>query len=303
MGDDYPAAHSMDTEWFAVDRYGFVAAFSSGEIGAVPNAAAADLDLVELLRAIHSPADPLYDLDVLTGPDPDPAGLHIGDPDPDLSAATPATTEITAASNFLGPFRATDLEVFRGRPILMFLPSLDPVRDEIDQRLAIPVPSRRTFAVLFDRLPLATYRRLHSDGACLGCFWDFEYEGRSLPNQFGLYTYRHLDTYGFPEPYRRFGSPLQLLHVDQLPPELRDRLMPTCFEAIGFEDAEFLQPLEHLPCATWRAFAYVTTGPRKLLRPIPAQEDQFREEYEQLAGVPDLEVEPLPPESPGSPTA
>src|SRR5688572_22263668 len=33
---DYPAAHSMDTFWFAVDRDGHVAMFSSGEAGAVP---------------------------------------------------------------------------------------------------------------------------------------------------------------------------------------------------------------------------------------------------------------------------
>jgi hypothetical protein len=33
---DYPAAHSMDTEWFAVDEHGNVGRFDSGEDGAVP---------------------------------------------------------------------------------------------------------------------------------------------------------------------------------------------------------------------------------------------------------------------------
>jgi hypothetical protein len=33
---DFPAAHSMDTEWFAVDRDGHVAVFVSGENGPVP---------------------------------------------------------------------------------------------------------------------------------------------------------------------------------------------------------------------------------------------------------------------------
>lgn len=33
---DFPAAHSMDTEWFAVDDDGHVAVFDSGEGGAVP---------------------------------------------------------------------------------------------------------------------------------------------------------------------------------------------------------------------------------------------------------------------------
>src|SRR4051812_43870063 len=42
MPDDFPAAHSMDCEWFAVDRDGYVAVFDSGEAGAVPTAACID---------------------------------------------------------------------------------------------------------------------------------------------------------------------------------------------------------------------------------------------------------------------
>lgn len=37
---DYPAAHSMDTEWFAMDEEGHVALFRSGEIGVLPETAA-----------------------------------------------------------------------------------------------------------------------------------------------------------------------------------------------------------------------------------------------------------------------
>lgn len=36
---DYPAAHSMDTTWFAVDADGVVAEFNTDEDGALPNAA------------------------------------------------------------------------------------------------------------------------------------------------------------------------------------------------------------------------------------------------------------------------
>ena len=37
METDFPAAHSMDTTWYAVDEEGHVAMFESGEDGAVPN--------------------------------------------------------------------------------------------------------------------------------------------------------------------------------------------------------------------------------------------------------------------------
>jgi hypothetical protein len=39
MHPDFPAAHSMDTTWFAIDRDGRVASFTSHESGAVPFAA------------------------------------------------------------------------------------------------------------------------------------------------------------------------------------------------------------------------------------------------------------------------
>ncbi len=34
--EDYPAAHSMDTEWYAIDEDGHIAQFDSGKFGAVP---------------------------------------------------------------------------------------------------------------------------------------------------------------------------------------------------------------------------------------------------------------------------
>ncbi len=39
MGGDFPAAHSMDTTWFALDRCGHVGVFHSGEEGAVAEGA------------------------------------------------------------------------------------------------------------------------------------------------------------------------------------------------------------------------------------------------------------------------
>lgn len=56
---DFPAAHSMDTTWFAVDRDGHVAVFDSGEAGAVPVEGYTDewepiLD--ELVKAAGGPA-------------------------------------------------------------------------------------------------------------------------------------------------------------------------------------------------------------------------------------------------------
>lgn len=40
--EDYPAAHSMDTTWFAVDKDGYIAEMDSDEVGAVPCAYGGD---------------------------------------------------------------------------------------------------------------------------------------------------------------------------------------------------------------------------------------------------------------------
>ena len=54
MRVDFPAAHSMDTDWFAVDADGNVGLFDSTEDGAVPNAAA----------TLGGAGEPSFDADV-----------------------------------------------------------------------------------------------------------------------------------------------------------------------------------------------------------------------------------------------
>ncbi len=53
--EDFPAAHSMDTEWYAVDSEGNVGHFRTGEAGAAPVSAVGnqeeDRSLEEIIRA------------------------------------------------------------------------------------------------------------------------------------------------------------------------------------------------------------------------------------------------------------
>ena len=39
MEPDFPAAHSMDSSWYAIDKNGHVALFDTGAGGAIPNGA------------------------------------------------------------------------------------------------------------------------------------------------------------------------------------------------------------------------------------------------------------------------
>jgi len=55
MDADFPAAHSMDTDWFAVDQAGYVALFDSRENGPLPP----DADRQDLAISAYFPGFPL----------------------------------------------------------------------------------------------------------------------------------------------------------------------------------------------------------------------------------------------------
>src|SRR5262245_26336869 len=60
---DYPAAHSMDTLWYAVDVNGAVAFFDSGEAGPVPKSATrrGNGDVPRLVRILGGDCDDDFD--------------------------------------------------------------------------------------------------------------------------------------------------------------------------------------------------------------------------------------------------
>jgi hypothetical protein len=58
---DYPAAHSMDTSWYAVDPAGHVAVFESGENGHAPNAAGEGAFYLNDLFRARNPTVPDWD--------------------------------------------------------------------------------------------------------------------------------------------------------------------------------------------------------------------------------------------------
>lgn len=92
-------------------------------------------------------------------------------------------------------------------PILMFLASLDPVRDEIEADHAAPLPATEGVAVLFPTLSQALSQRLHQSGACLGCglhFQDADMEEDS-PDMAarGLFCFEHLTENWISGPYYR----------------------------------------------------------------------------------------------------
>jgi hypothetical protein len=179
MAEDFPAAHSHDTLWFAVDEAGHVGVFWSGPLGHSPETAENAEDLPgELWRLCHP-------------------GEH---PAPAYSARFPADPETVAV---------------------------------------------------------------------LGLFY-YDYGRAGLPLLPWVYNL---------EPYHLARPPEAPLHIDQLPPALRERCKRIRFERVHFAQSEWLQPLEQYACDyryKIERVAYLG-GDGKTVRPIPGREEDFRQ--------------------------
>jgi hypothetical protein len=168
METDYPAAHSMDAMWFAVDAAGHVGVFDSGEDGHVPEGASDDYDLiVEIWNLRHPRKKGALDIEQLAG-------------------------------------------------------------------------------------------------------------------EFGIFMYSYAnldDSIVQIAPYRRTINPENPLHLDQLPPALRQQARQFRFDKFDFVQSQLVQPLEEFPCVFWYeegSVAYLCSD-GKTVRPIPGKEDQFAE--------------------------
>lgn len=270
METDYPASHSMDTCFFAIDRDGHVAIFETGSAGAVPASAFGGDEAYQMLEQFGSlpRGEALYD----------PSGHRV-------------PGSVQQSDRHAG-------QAGSDHPILMFLSSLDPVRDEIAAGRAEALPSTEGVAVLFQRLPQALGQQLHADGACLGCEWHFQAHNREIAER-GLFCYSHLSDDCLAGPYGRMQQPAQPIHVDQLPPQIRGAVKTMCFSSLCFAETPHIQPIEHAECVSWEPAWMDVTG--KHIRPVPGREDDYAGQYEELAeiaGEDNLHIEPPPGHQP-----
>jgi hypothetical protein len=259
---DYPAAHSMDTTWFAVDRDGHVAWFYSGEDGAVPRAAASDAEGDALRTLLEGLPANLPGLDLMTW-----LGEGEGSEERHVDWATHRP-------------KGWDWH-------LLFLESLDPIEGQLDEEESqcLSVPAPVGFAVLIQGLPKALAKRLHKAGACLGCFGPIDYD--ELPGHLGLFTYA---TEGGPwgaSPYGRVRAPQTPLRVEDLDAELREALSGMRFDGLCFAETERLQPVDHASCEAWGDVYVDLDG--KTLRPIPGREGRYRQFYEEMSRRPEFQ--------------
>jgi hypothetical protein len=266
MDADFPAAHSMDTVWFAVDADGHVGYFTTGEGGAVPVSA----DLPEPHDA-YEVRDRLEEC------------LPSGEARYDLQGFVPP-----------GPRRERrrhQPELSRSQGVL-FLKALAPARQQkllADRHL---IPACADLAVIFGPLPEDLFRLLHTGRHCLGCFDLSDFDARwEMIAERGVYCYGH-PTYYYGDraedaiagPYGRTMVPHAPVHLDQLPPGLRKVIAGTPFKGLRFAETVHIQPCELGPVVCELNVAYLTRDGGTILPIDGTDPDDYRKFHEWLTG-------------------
>jgi hypothetical protein len=141
---------------------------------------------------------------------------------------------------------------------------------------------------------LEVLRRLHGQPTGKGQDPDWDAVLQEAAER-GLFVYEYIDEpFDLPAPYTRIFEPGAPLHVDQLPPDLRKMVKDISFDKADFAQGEHIQPVEHIPCEFWSEedVAYLASD-GKTVRPVPGQEDRFREFCEEFRETFPEESSPL----------
>lgn len=264
---DYPAAHSMDTIWFAVDRDGHVAVFASGEAGAVPVDAYLGEDGEEM-------ADGAFP----DGPATEPIFVRDRvEPGRSAHAAAPAPGHATSPST------------------LVFVDDEAVVAADVAAGLARPVRADVGRAAFYPAMPAEVHERLHASGACRACTWYFGEESSELAAR-GFFRYEHRTDNWIAGPYGLDALPAEPLRAEQAEPAF---LRKTVRYDGCFAETRTLQPVERWTCEAWGA-AWLASD-MKTVRALPGKERDYAEEVAQLRDVDEgLDVTPPDPAAPAS---
>lgn len=265
MTGDFPAAHSMDTEWFAVDADGHVGVFATTETGALPlpgdDYYQQSAEYLDLIAAVVPRGGVVHDARGLV------PGVHARDGNP---------------PGYGG--------------MLVSLGSLDPLRAALDRGDAEPAVIGSGVAALLLRLDaelVEVWRRLHADGQCRGCRLRNEWFGERVGAELGLFEYEcewALGSWG-PPPYELVRVPATPIKLEQLPPAVQEVAIRICL-GFRFDEAPVFQPADHLECRVTSGALYASLD--GTLHRLPGCYEDEAEEETAAAIAQGFTVDPSP---------
>lgn len=244
---EFPAAHSMDTTWFAIDSDGHIAIFESGESGCVPADAYRGEEVGDTEDQLHALPS--------TGVVHDLAGLR-----------AIAVRDHLDPAHLYAPF-----------DILAFVNDLAPPRDLVARVGAEPCAATTGAALRFKGTERAALEDLHARGLCLGCF-QIPTDERGDVAAHGAYRYEHTCDNWIAGPYARTTIPAQPIGREALP-DLGKVVRYTG----RFAEAQKLQPAELWPCESWEPGWLASDG--KTVHPFEGREADYARQVEELREI------------------
>jgi hypothetical protein len=249
--EDFPAAHSMDTNWFAVDEQGNIASFDSGEAGAVPHERSpeSDIDSDSFFQQLVGLGDlSLYRFD---------ADFLIDQADHKLYQLTyhdPVTVGgLTQEMSF------SELETVAWRSLIIWLDPDTP--DQLFRSFGVRLSTESEKLIMVPEANVARARSLCESRHFLrGCLMY-----NIPPARFGVYDYHHGDEFEnwISGPYvQNVGEPRYVLNFERLPRKFRDEFLSTRLRDVNFSEDMLVQPLELTNCSTWQDRWIATDGSR-----------------------------------------
>ena len=215
------AAHSMDTDWYAVDRQGRVARMASGEEGAVP------------WEAHQQYWDELY------------AELGFARVEALVSAMPDAPRQVLALDRRLSAFAPGALPaLWDGVLTFADREMLELFRAEtglVEWRVLDGMPH----AVATKDIPRWVFDEYLEAGAIVGAY---VFDRPVQPRVLGLFEY----SCAFSGPYHRTAVPGDPIRLDELPAPLRSKLGALRLEKIDFGHATEVDPERFSRCRTYR---------------------------------------------------
>ena len=262
--EDFPAAHSMDTEWYAVDSEGNIGIFITGEAGAVPRSSVGYEDgaptVADLLRSLPPDIGLEYDVDDLVAMQGGPV-LEFRWPS-HMRGSSVSFSDITSCYSVL--MLLTDERLLGPQQV-----SAKPVQRGLWQsffsRSSQASSSSSAGSVTVERIPNSKHVLGYIDGPVLVSklqkwiqdgFVQKAWVNHSLAHtRIGIFHYEHGDAFEnwIAGPYLRDSVPRRPLKVEQLPEQIR-----AIFEAIRFEQRSYardaaIDPREAGECSSWNS--------------------------------------------------
>jgi hypothetical protein len=239
---DFPAAHSMDTTWFAIDADGCVARFTTNEGGAVPKEfpetknenTEKKNDLVRFLtkesRGIIQQIQPLNIQTVLE---------YVNANSLEDIQDRICRFEGMARLNPQSRSWYDDIE-----ELILILSREQAIQDlKLQSRRILRFADERII-VHVDKCDREWLKRSIESGLVLAA--RDEYLTNNL-SWLGLYEY---NAWGNSVPYQRSYLLKEPIHLKNLPPEVADSISYVSL-SVRFSENEFVQPIEHMPCDVW----------------------------------------------------